>query len=58
MHWFGYDIGTVGKNTFIVTDQVNYLVYVEKNTPKYRVFYVLARKNLFCNNTRDLNCQC
>jgi hypothetical protein len=29
MHWVGYDIGIVGRNTFVVTVQVNYLAYVE-----------------------------
>jgi hypothetical protein len=44
MHWLGYDIGIVGKNKFVTTVQVNYLAYVETNTPKYRVFCVLTRK--------------
>jgi hypothetical protein len=38
MHWLGYDIGIVGKvrkNTFVETVWVNYLAYVETNTPKY-----------------------
>jgi hypothetical protein len=34
MHWFGYDIGKVGKNAFVVTVQA----YVETNTPKYKSF--------------------
>jgi hypothetical protein len=32
MHWLGYNIGIVrkiGKNTFVVADQVIYLAYVE-----------------------------
>jgi hypothetical protein len=44
MHWLGYDIGIVEKNTFAVTVQVNYLTCVETGTPKYRVFCVLTRK--------------
>jgi hypothetical protein len=43
MHWLGYDIGIVGKNTLVVTVMVNYLAYVETNTPKYRVFYIFTR---------------
>jgi hypothetical protein len=41
MHWLGYDIGKVGKNTFVVPVQVN---YVETNTPKYGVFCIFPRK--------------
>jgi hypothetical protein len=48
MHWLGYDIGIVakvGKNTFyFVAEQVNYLAYVETNTPKYRVICLLTKK--------------
>jgi hypothetical protein len=43
IHWLRYDteiVGKVGKNTFVVTEQVNYQVYVDMNTPKYRVFCV------------------
>jgi hypothetical protein len=36
MYWLGYDTGNVGKDTFVVTEQVNYLTYVETNTPKYK----------------------
>jgi hypothetical protein len=43
MHWLGYDIGIVRKNTSVVTVQVNYLAYVETYS-KYRVFCVLTRK--------------
>jgi hypothetical protein len=52
MHWLRYDIGMdgkVGRNTFVLTEQVNYLAYVETNTLKYRVFCIL-KENLFCNN--------
>jgi hypothetical protein len=56
MHWLGSDIrivGKVGRNTFIVTVQVNYLVaYVETNAPEYSVFFTLKEK-LFCNSTHQ-----
>jgi hypothetical protein len=58
MHWLGYDnaiIGKFGKNTFVVTEQVNYLVYVEMKTPNYRAFCVHSRK-IYSDNTRHLNC--
>jgi hypothetical protein len=45
MHWLGYDIrivGKVGRNTSVMTLQVNYLAHVETNAPKYRVFCVLS----------------
>jgi hypothetical protein len=47
MHWLGYDNGIVGKvakNTFVVAEQLNYLVYIEMSTPKYRDFFVFTRK--------------
>jgi hypothetical protein len=47
MDWLGNDIGIVwkiGKNACVATVQVNYLAYVEMNTPKYRVFCSLTRK--------------
>jgi hypothetical protein len=47
MHWLGHDIGIVGnlgRNTFVVALQVNYLVYAETNSPKYRIFCVLSKK--------------
>jgi hypothetical protein len=46
MHSFGYDIVIVvkvGKNTFVMTVQVNYLAYVQTNIPECRVC-VLTRK--------------
>jgi hypothetical protein len=45
--WDGNNIeivGKIGKNTFVVTEQVIYLAYVETNTPKYRVFCYLTSK--------------
>jgi hypothetical protein len=36
-HWLGYDIGIVGRNTFVVTAKVNHLAYVQTTIPKYRV---------------------
>jgi hypothetical protein len=53
MHWLGYDIGIVekvGRNTFVVTAQVNYLAYVQRNTPKCS-FLRPHKANLFCNST-------
>jgi hypothetical protein len=47
MHWLGYNIGIIGKvgrNTYVVTVQVNYPAYVETNAPKYRVFCILSKK--------------
>jgi hypothetical protein len=46
MPWLGYVIGIVGvgRNIFVVTVQVNYLAYVERNTPKYSVFFILTRE--------------
>jgi hypothetical protein len=38
MHWLRYDIGVagkVGRNPFVVTEQVNSLAYVQTNTPKH-----------------------
>jgi hypothetical protein len=45
MNWLGYDIGIVGKdgkNTFVVTVEVNYLACVETTTLKCRVSCVLT----------------
>jgi hypothetical protein len=53
MHGFRYDFGIVGKvrrNTFVVTVKVNYLEYVETNTPKYR-FFCLLTKQTYCMTT-------
>jgi hypothetical protein len=47
MHWLGYDIGIVGnigRNIFVATLQVNYLAYVETNTPVYRVSCFRSRQ--------------
>jgi hypothetical protein len=41
-HRLGYSIGIVrkaGRNKFVVTVQLNYLVYVETNTQKYSFLY-------------------
>jgi hypothetical protein len=41
MHWLGYDLGLLGRLgrihlfTFVMTVLVNYLAYVETDTPKY-----------------------
>jgi hypothetical protein len=34
----------VGKNTFVVTVEVNYLACVETTTPKHRIFCFCTRK--------------
>jgi hypothetical protein len=55
MHRLGYDIGIVGKvgkNIFVMTEQVIYLTYVETNIPKYRDFFVLTRKTHFVKQSR------
>jgi hypothetical protein len=54
LHWIGYDTRIVGKNTFIVTEQVNYLAHVEANTPKYN-FLCPHKENLFYINNHHFN---
>jgi hypothetical protein len=47
MDWLGYNIGIVwkiGKNASVAIVQVNYLAYVEMNTPKCSFFCSLTRK--------------
>lgn len=47
IHWLGYDVGLVGKvvrKAFVVTVKVNYMVYVETITPRYRVFWVITKQ--------------
>jgi hypothetical protein len=47
IHWLGYDVEIVGKverKTFVVTVKVNYIVYVETSTLRYRVFWVITKQ--------------
>jgi hypothetical protein len=50
IHWLGYDNGIVRKverNTFVATVQVNYVAYIETDTPNYRLFCALTKLTYF-----------